>query len=417
MKNHFLPRFRCVIFLTVVMAVGGRLLMPVAYGQATGAGASVGGNNNIASGTAATAFGNGNISDHEDTVALGYSNTASSGPVSPPKTVAGQSSAVGVFNQATAKSATAVGKSNTASDWYASAVGFRNNAFGKSSSAIGSHNWASAWRSVAIGRTNWATGDSSVALGRENSSEGAEAVAIGRKNQVFAAGSFAAGVENRANGSFSLAVGSGNTIGSSDIDGVAFGRNNHAGTEALADGIGNIALGDHSLCMGAYNTSYATYASCFGRSLINDIPNSLMIGPSDSAKVTILSNGNVGVGTTSPGTYKLAVNGTLRAKQVIIDTGWSDYVFDPDYRLAPLAEVEKQIKAERHLPGIPSASDVAAKGISVGEMQARLLAKIEELTLHQIEQEKRLVAATVQLSQQSERIEHLEAENARLKLR
>ncbi len=113
----------------------------------------------------------------------------------------------------------------------------------------------------------------------------------------------------------------------------------------------------------------------------------------------ILSNGNVGIGTTSP-THKLAVNGTIRAKEVIVDTGWSDYVFDPAYRLAPLSEVEQHIKTEGHLPGIPSAREVAEHGVSMGEMQSKLLAKIEELTLHQIEQEKR--------------IERLEADNARL---
>jgi hypothetical protein len=106
--------------------------------------------------------------------------------------------------------------------------------------------------------------------------------------------------------------------------------------------------------------------------------------------LTILSTGgNVGIGTTNP-TYPLTVNGTVRAKEVIVDTGWSDYVFDPGYRLAPLAEVELKIKTEKHLPGIPTAREVRAAGISVGDMQAKLLGKIEELTLHVIAQEKRI---------------------------
>jgi len=66
-------------------------------------------------------------------------------------------------------------------------------------------------------------------------------------------------------------------------------------------------------------------------------------------------NGNVGIGTTNP-TQKLSVNGTVRAKEVIVDTGWSDYVFAPDYALEPLSEVEARIKAEKHLPGMPSAT-------------------------------------------------------------
>lgn len=106
--------------------------------------------------------------------------------------------------------------------------------------------------------------------------------------------------------------------------------------------------------------------------------------------------GHVGIGTRTPGSYNLAVNGTIRAKEVIVDTGWSDYVFAPDYRLAPLSEVEQHIKTEGHLPGIPSASDVAEHGVTVGEMQAKLLAKIEELTLHQIDQEKAIAALQAQ---------------------
>jgi hypothetical protein len=103
------------------------------------------------------------------------------------------------------------------------------------------------------------------------------------------------------------------------------------------------------------------------------------------------ANGNIGIGTTNP-TQKLSVNGTVRAKEVIVDTGWSDYVFDQSYTLKPLSEVEAYVKAEKHLPGIPSAQEVADHGISVGEMQSKLLAKVEELTLHVIEQEKRITA-------------------------
>ncbi len=108
-----------------------------------------------------------------------------------------------------------------------------------------------------------------------------------------------------------------------------------------------------------------------------------------SNRLYIANNGNVGIGTMNPGTYKLAVNGTIHTQGVVVDTsGWSDYVFDQDYRLAPLSEVEAHIKAHKHLPGIPSAADVAEHGVSVGDMQSKLLGKIEELTLHLIRIEK-----------------------------
>jgi len=100
-------------------------------------------------------------------------------------------------------------------------------------------------------------------------------------------------------------------------------------------------------------------------------------------------SGNVGIGTTNPGTYKLAVNGAIGANEVIVTntSGWSDYVFQPSYRLRPLREVNAYIRANHHLPDIPSESEVQEKGVSVGEMQKKLLAKVEELTLHLIRQE------------------------------
>jgi hypothetical protein len=104
--------------------------------------------------------------------------------------------------------------------------------------------------------------------------------------------------------------------------------------------------------------------------------------------MTITAAGSVGIGTTSP-QYKLAVNGTIGAKEVIVtNTGWSDYVFRPGYRLRPLSEVNAYIQAHRHLPDIPSEAEVKEKGVSVGDMQSKLLAKIEELTLHMIQQDK-----------------------------
>ncbi len=121
----------------------------------------------------------------------------------------------------------------------------------------------------------------------------------------------------------------------------------------------------------------------------------------------ISTAGYVGIGTIAP-TCPLTVNGTIRAKEVIVDTGWSDYVFAPEHRLAPLTEVEAAIKADHHLPGIPSQGEVAAKGVSVGEMQAKLLEKVEELTLYVIAQDKRVAA-------QDKRIEKLEEENRSLR--
>jgi len=124
--------------------------------------------------------------------------------------------------------------------------------------------------------------------------------------------------------------------------------------------------------------------------------------------LTIKGTGNVGIGTSSP-THKLAVKGTIRAQEIIVDTGWADYVFEDSYRLAPLSEVEQHIKEKKHLPGIPSAKEVEEHGVSMGDMQAKLLAKVEELTLHLIAQEKNVSALRAQNAALLERVRSLEA--------
>lgn len=101
------------------------------------------------------------------------------------------------------------------------------------------------------------------------------------------------------------------------------------------------------------------------------------------------SNGNVGIGTTAP-QYRLAVNGTIGAKEVIVtNTGWADHVLRPEYALKPLSQVEAYIHDNQRLPDMPSEADAKDKGVGLAEMQVKLLAKIEELTLHVIELDKR----------------------------
>ena len=106
--------------------------------------------------------------------------------------------------------------------------------------------------------------------------------------------------------------------------------------------------------------------------------------PAWAERVFFKPDGRVGIGTRFPQS-KLAVNGTITAKEVNVTvSGWSDFVFDSSYALKPLNEVEKSIKLHKHLEGIPTAKEVAANGVSVGEMQAKLLQKTEELTLYLI---------------------------------
>jgi hypothetical protein len=104
------------------------------------------------------------------------------------------------------------------------------------------------------------------------------------------------------------------------------------------------------------------------------------------------ATGNVGIGTENFGTYKLAVNGNIRSKEIVVETGWADYVFDKSYKLPSLAEVEKFIRQNGHLPNIPSAKEVEEKGLPVGDTQKRMMEKIEELTLYIIQQQKEIDA-------------------------
>jgi hypothetical protein len=106
--------------------------------------------------------------------------------------------------------------------------------------------------------------------------------------------------------------------------------------------------------------------------------------------------GNVGVGTTltnNPNGYKLGVNGKIGAKEVQVENTsatWADYVFEPDYDLPSLDEVERFIKTNKHLMDIPSAQAVAEHGHKLGEMDVLLLKKVEELTLYVIDLKKEI---------------------------
>lgn len=111
---------------------------------------------------------------------------------------------------------------------------------------------------------------------------------------------------------------------------------------------------------------------------------------SRNERMRITQNGNVGIGTTNPGSWKLAVNGNIRAKEIKVETDWADYVFESDYDLPTLKEVETHIQTHGHLINIPSAKEVEANGIELGEMNKLLLEKIEELTLYIIQLEKRV---------------------------
>jgi len=105
-----------------------------------------------------------------------------------------------------------------------------------------------------------------------------------------------------------------------------------------------------------------------------------------SEKMRINANGNIGIGTDTPDN-KLDVNGIIRAKEVKVESGWSDYVFYDDYQLPTLEEEEKHIEENGYLLGFES--EEAMEGmVSLGDVSRRQQAKIEEVMLHLIEMKK-----------------------------
>lgn len=103
-----------------------------------------------------------------------------------------------------------------------------------------------------------------------------------------------------------------------------------------------------------------------------------------------LSNGNVGIGTTTPAN-KLSVNGDIRSREVTVETvNWPDYVFSSEHPLRSIAETEAFINQQKHLPGIPPAAEIEKNGLVLGDMQKRMMEKIEEMMLYIIQQQKEI---------------------------
>lgn len=109
-------------------------------------------------------------------------------------------------------------------------------------------------------------------------------------------------------------------------------------------------------------------------------------------KIRISKEGNLLIGKTSQTNtaYRLDVAGSVRTNEIVVNTTGADYVFETGYKLKGLREVESFIRENGHLPGIPTAKDMQENGMSVGELNTKLLEKVEELTLYLIQQEEKL---------------------------
>ena len=162
------------------------------------------------------------------------------------------------------------------------------------------------------------------------------------------------------------------------------------GALKLTSTYGNLTLGKMDANYVYFNTDMSGFS--FNKPLylqhttIRGTGNALMFYThTNTLGITILHD-RVGIGTSNP-RYKLDVNGGIRAQEVVVETNGADFVFADDYQLRPLSEVKAFITENKHLPEIQSAQEMQENGVSVSELQTKLLQKIEELTLYLIQQE------------------------------
>lgn len=170
----------------------------------------------------------------------------------------------------------------------------------------------------------------------------------------------------------------------------------------VASGIGSGGIGANAwIGYAGVNNQWFT-GSLVGDICYRNSNGKLLFGNTSTAPTMTISSNKIGIGTLSPDAL-LTVNGTIHAKEIQIDLKGSlaDYVFSADYNLMSLTDIENYVKDNHHLPDMPSAKDVENNGLNVGEMQNKLLQKIEELTLHMIEQQKII-------NEQSSKIKELE---------
>jgi hypothetical protein len=101
--------------------------------------------------------------------------------------------------------------------------------------------------------------------------------------------------------------------------------------------------------------------------------------------------------------YFLAVKGKVICEELVVKlrANWPDYVFNSDYKLKDLAELESYITHNKHLPNIPSAQEVADKGFETGEIIKLQMEKIEELSLYLIQQNKLIAEQQKQIEKQA----------------
>ena len=177
------------------------------------------------------------------------------------------------------------------------------------------------------------------------------------------------------------------------------------------DGFGNTAVVTINVTVQSLNYFWSTtgnIATGADSSFVGTVDtNRLAFRTNNVERMTILKDGTIGIGTKNTYGYALAVNGTGIFTKVRVKTAgtWPDYVFKKGYELPDLQQLERYVTEHKHLPGIVSEGEVARDGFDLGDHQAALLKKVEELTLYLIKENKRLKEQNDKLQEQQARLE------------
>jgi hypothetical protein len=215
------------------------------------------------------------------------------------------------------------------------------------------------------------------------------------------------------------------------INNTSFGLN---ALSKMTVGTNNVAFGNDSLGVFKTGNENTTIGSQAGFNLIEG-NNNIYIGNNTRATSSVQSNelnignwifgknGQIAIGSykdlpqafTTNNDYQLIVKKGIRTEMVRVDIadvkGWADYVFVKDYQLMPLNELEHYIKKNGHLPNIPTSLEVVKDGVDLGVMNSKLLEKVEELTLHTIELNKKNESQQKLIEDLVSRLEKIENSN------
>ncbi len=241
---------------------------------------------------------------------------------------------------------------------------------------------ATQWDDINIGTYSFASGNNSKASGMFS-------FATGQNTSATFTFAFASGVGTIASGIASFASGTG-TKASGQFS-------NSFGASTTASGVNTTAFGNSTTAQSLNSFVMGRYNIISGTGSWVDTEPLFIIGNGSSATarnnaLTVLKNGNVLIDkvTQVNSTYKLDVNGKIRASEIVVNTTGADFVFEKGYELMPLDILEQKINVEKHLPEIASATDMKTNGVGLSELNTKLLQKTEELTLYIIELNKRI---------------------------